>query len=155
MDEQAINEKKQTREIDGTTYEAWPVPFGVGRPALVRLVKIASPIIEGVARGRELGWGEVAGLFSALPSAFTDDDLVYFARIFGNASRYKGTDANSVEAWIPLVERNHAAHFAERYHVFLQWLVFHLEVNFTSFFVGMRGADFGLLRKMMAPSPSK
>ncbi len=133
-----LEERTQEREINGVNYSVTPLPFGVGRKTLMRLVKIISPIAAAAFRG------DNAGVFEALPLALTDDDVEYFAKIFGQQSRYL-EDGN----WKPLLPANQEMHFAGRYAEFVKWLVFSIEVNFGGFFSGKSGEGLADLLKVI------
>ncbi len=123
-----LRAQRQEEEIDGVTYEAWPVPFKVGVPLLKRLIDIVAPIGSAVTRG-----GENA-VFDVLPTAFTDKDVLAFARAFGTASRVKEGDV-----YVPLLEAKQDMHFAGAYPRFMKWLLFCVRVNFSGFSFGGSG----------------
>lgn len=145
-----LEEKAQDREIGDVVYRVWPVPFGVGRPALMRLIGIISPLAA--AYLKQTGErASVAALLEALPVALSDDDVKYFSELLGRASKYQD-GAN----WPALIPANQDTHFAGRYLEFTKWLIFAIEVNFSGFFVGMKdGAGLtDLLKTMQSPSKS-
>lgn len=123
-----LDEKKQQKEIGGVKYDMIPLGFAIGRPMLVRLIGIISPILGASAQGG-------GAVFDALPRCLSDDDIKYLAKNFGNASWYYRDDEQTA---IPLVEENQNEHFAGRYLEFVQWLTFGCEVNFKGFFVGIK-----------------
>ncbi len=123
----ALSDKSQTREIDGVLYEVTPIPWGVGLPALNRLLRLTAPVL-----GAAMTSGN-AGLFEALPAMLGDADVTYYAKILGDGSRFKNAEGNMQ----PLIDKNQAAHFDGRYEAFYKWLLFALEVNFAPFFRGM------------------
>ena len=143
-----LEEKTVEREIEGRMFRAWPMAWGIGRPALVKLMGILSPVLSGVFRGGTPGEA-TAAVFDALPSALSDADLTYFAKAFGDASHVKVGDQ-----WVPLVEQNQSTQFAADYLGFFRWLVFCAEVNFGGFFAGVMkggsGAEF--LKKIAVQS---
>ena len=122
-----ILERQQKREIDGVTYIVNPLPFGVGKTALLRFTKIAGPVLASAAG--DMGG---VGLIAAITASLTDADVTYFAKTFGDACWYVDGEKN-----VPLVEKNQADHFDGRYAAFFEWLAFNVEVNFGPFFVGM------------------
>lgn len=137
-----LMDQKQEREIGGVKYQAWPLPFGVARPALVRLIGLSKPLLAGYLRGTDKA-DKLAGFLDALQ--FTDDDLKYFSDKFGDASRFQSGDQ-----WAPLVAGVQDQHFAGRLLEYFQWLTFCIEVNFASFFVGVKsGSGVDALRTMM------
>lgn len=142
-----LRDRAIEEEIDGVAYKVWPVPFSIGRPALVRLLGILSPILAAAFRG---GTRDIAGVFEALPAALGDSDLQYFGKVFGDAAQYK----NDKGDWCPLVDKVQADHFAGRYLAFFQWIVLAVRCNYGGFFDGIRsgvgGAD--LLQMMQQKS---
>src|SRR6266850_8262074 len=116
-----LEERKQSRAIEGVTYEVTPLPFGVGQKALMRTIKVVSPILAAAFRAGVDTKDPTfyAGLFEALPSALTDEDLTWFAKVFGDASVYLENGKN-----VPLVPSNQELHFAGRYMEFFKWLIF-------------------------------
>ena len=137
-----LSTRAQERIIDGVNYRAWPVPFSVGRPLLVRAAKIAAPAFAAALKsaGEPASTGaqqaaQMSGALEAIGAYLTDTDVVKFADAFGSASSYWGEKKGGEEGWIPLVVANQDMHFAGRYSAFLQWLQFNMEVNgFADFF---------------------
>jgi hypothetical protein len=144
-----LEEKAQTREIDGRAFRAWPLPFGLGLTALVRLSGIVSPVLSSMFKGATES-ERMAGLFDALPAALSVDDVQYFARLFGDASHVKDGDN-----WVPLVEKNQAERFEGQYMAFFKWLTFCMEVNFSGFFDGVMKGGAGVDLAKMVRSTSK
>lgn len=142
-----LDSKAIEREIDGVTYKVWPIPFGVGRPVLIRLLGVLSPVLAGVFKASTKE-GMAAAVFDSLPSVLSDADLSYFSKVFGDAAQFK----NERGDWQPLVEKNQGDHFAGRYLAFFQWIVLACEVNYASFFAGIKnGASADGLLRMMTP----
>jgi hypothetical protein len=124
-----LEERTQSKEIGGILYEVTPLPFGVGQKALVRLVKLASPVLSALlAEGGNKALAGAAAI-KQLPGVLTEEDLAYFAKTFGTASKYQNDNA-----MIPLVVQNQELHFAGRYSEFFDWIAFSIEVNYGSFF---------------------
>lgn len=144
-----LEERQQTREIDGVVYRVTPLPFGTGRPALMRLLKVMAPVLSAALAEPT---NANAALLAALPTALSDDDLAWFARIFGDASQYQDGSR-----WVPLIQQNQELHFAARYEAFFRWLLFCVEVNFGGFFGGIKTASdvVDLVTLATAPSASK
>lgn len=142
-----LEDRKQSKTLDGVVYEVTPLPFGVGKTALMRLLKIASPVLSGVFK-ENTTQGMASALFGSLPEHLSDEDVSYFAGLFGPYSQYQDESGN----WIKLVTGAQDMHFSGRYMAFLQWLIFACEVNFADFFRGITaaGGGAGLLQKMAA-----
>jgi len=147
----ALEDKKQTRDIDGTTYEVTPLPFGIGRKALKRTVDVLAPLVAAAFEGE--GKAGIGKVFDALPDALSDADLDFFSETFGNASRYLDTQTGNM---VPLVKANQELHFAGEYLRFFKWLTFSLEVNFAGFFAGTAGKlDLAALMAKLKPGQEK
>jgi hypothetical protein len=142
-----LMEQRQEREIDGVMYEAWPLKFEKGRPALVKLMATWAVIMGSVTRGAAQGAGAISGVFEALPLALSDADFTYYAKLFGDASRFKAPAASegADDRWVPLLERTQNEHFQGRYSAYFQWIAFCMEVNFSNFFDGISGVLKGAL----------
>lgn len=140
-----LSAQAQEKEIDGVTYKSWPISFSKGRPALMRLLGILSPVLSSMV-GAKSKADTAAALFGALPASLSDADLAYFAKLYGDAAQYKGEDGN----WVPLIEKSQPAHFEGRYLAYFQWLAFCSEVNFAGFFTGM-----GRVAKSDAPAATE
>jgi hypothetical protein len=148
----------QERRIGDVNYRMNPVPFGIGRQLLMRLVAIVSPMIAGAMRAAQFADGgkttllspeSYAAIFDALPSALTDADVKRFAEEFGKASWFQDGDN-----MVPLLTAKQDDHFAGRYLEAVEWLAFGLEVNFAGFFAGVRSGKLGSLLKTVSPSTS-
>lgn len=145
-----IEEKREEKEIGGIKYSMVPLPFSLGRPALVRLLKVVSPIFGAVMRAGS-GGEQAAAVFESLPTALSDDDLKYFAKLFGDTSRYEKDGV-----WVPLITENQELHFAGQYLEFMQWIAFGCQCNFSGFFAGvMSKGGAASFMTMMQPSASK
>lgn len=131
LEDRAIEE-----EIDGVMYRVWPIPMKpYGTAALVRLIKIVSPVLAGMLKAgtkQEVG----AALFDALPDALSEADVDYFAKAFGDAASYM----NDKGEWAPLVDKVQAQHFAGRYWAYFKWIALAARCNYAGFFDGMRAA---------------
>ena len=154
-----LEERTQSKTIGDFTYEVTPLPFGVGRKALMRLVKIMSPVLAGAFSGQgnamsaaaatgasakaasaAASAASAAGAFGALPDAMTDADLEFFAKTFGDTTRFS-SESNPKK--LVLTSDNQELHFAGRYLEFAQWLIFCIEVNYKGFFTGMGSLNGG------------
>lgn len=141
-----LEERAVTEELDGTVYRVTPVPLGVGKPALLRLIRILSPIFAAAAKAGEKD-GRAAAIFEVLPTVLTDADEKHFEQLFGPYSEYK----NETGDWIKLVDKARELHFAGRYLAYFKWMIFAMRVNFGDFFAGIAdGAAVGGLVQMVA-----
>lgn len=129
-----LSTRAEERIIDGVNYRCWPLPFGQGRPLLVRAFKAVAPAFAAAFRGGASGEAGMAGALEAIAEHLDDSDVEKFARSFGDAASYWGEKKDG-EGWIPLVSATQNLHFAGRYDAFFQWLIFAMEVNgFARFF---------------------
>ncbi len=147
MDSEDLETQDVDREVDGVVYRLRPMPFGVGRRALMRLVKIVSPVLSSAFKAGE---GDklamIARALDALPSALSDEDLAFFAKEFGNCSWYQDGDK-----WVPLLVARQETHFAGRYLAFAQWLAENIKLNFGPFFSGVMSGKLALAPGMPTP----
>lgn len=137
--------KAQERTIGDHDYRVLPVGIDEGIPALVRLIKIASPLFGALTQA------DLPRLFEVLPTVLDDKDVLYFAELFGKVSFY----ANDGK-WVPLISRPHnhrSLHFAGDYLQFLRWIIFNIEVNFGGFFGGVtEGLNVNAMMAKMKPA---
>src|SRR5260221_238600 len=127
-----LEERAQQRELDGFTYEVTPVLMGVGRPALIRFMKLAQPVLDeliAAAKG-----DTIVALKSALRvfvERVTDEDCDYFSKTFGPSSKFliPMDQTGGEERWVVLVKAQQDMHFAGRYMQYIDWLTFCMEVN--------------------------
>lgn len=133
-----LEERKQSRQLDGVTYEVTPLPFGVGKRELIRFIKLASPVIS-AAFEKQDSRAMAASIFGVVPDVLTDEDVDHFRNTFGPYSQFQqGAE------WLKLTTAQQDLHFAGRYMSFMKWLAFCFEVNFSDFFAGIRdGAGVG------------
>jgi hypothetical protein len=129
-----LSERAQEREIDGFVYRVWPIPMKPhGTAALVRLIKLVSPMLSQILRA-DTKEERAAALFESLPQALTEADVDFFARAFGDAAQYQ----NDKGEWAPLIDKTQAQHFAGRYFAYFRWIAFCAEVNYGNFFDGIK-----------------
>ena len=125
----------QKKTIDGVTYEVTPLGFKKGRRAFTRVAKILGPVLGAAESLDSLGGRNVSAMLERLLTEVGDDDLDWFADVFGATTRF----SRDGDKWPYLNESNREALFGGNLLAFFQWLVFCLEVNFSDF--------LGLLRK--------
>lgn len=134
------------QEIEGFNYQITPLPFGRGRKALMRLIKVVSPVLssafkEGVDSDK---LRMISNALDALPKSLDDNDLTYFAKEFGDTSRF--ADGGK---WVPLLPAKQETHFAGRYLAFLRWLTACIKLNYGNFFDGVMSGSAG--SELLAP----
>lgn len=121
----------EKRVIDGVHFECTPLGFAASRKAFVRLTKIAGPAL---ASG---GGANTAEVFAVLSERVSDEDLEWFADLFGATTRF----SHDGDAWPFLKADNREVLFGGgRLGLFFQWLMFALEVNYSDFFEWLRSA---------------
>src|SRR5581483_3163331 len=141
-------ERAKTREIEGVTYTVTPVTFSIGRPAIMRLLKIVTPVVGAFYREGTQQEG-IAAILETLPGVLCDADVIYFAETFGPHSTYADGDKQ-----VPLVPKNQEQHFDGKFLEYFRWLIFCIEVNCAGFFGG--GTSGGALSALigMTKKPS-
>ena len=128
-----LEAQEQQRIIDGVTYRVWPLPFTRGRRVLQRLLKVLGPIIAagGLAESK---FEQGAAVLGALPDALSETELDFLENTFADQSHYLAPNGSE---WIALASgANRDLHFAARYHAYVAWLIFSIEVNFACLFRG-------------------
>lgn len=145
-----LDEKAQTRTIGDDVYRVHPVAFGVGRKALIKLVKIVAPMLA-AASAPGTKDDKIAALLTALPESLSEDDVEYFADVMGAASWIDHADGRQQA----LVKQNRELLFGHKYLEFFQWLGFALEVNYAPFFSGVKDALAGFIPAVETPTPKK
>lgn len=139
-----LRDKAQQRDIDGVTYEAWPLPLGLAQTILLKFLRALGAAAEALDESS-------AAQFAALAKALPDADLSFIASKFGDASAY--SEGSSL---VPLVARTQEFHFAGRFDAYLQWLLFCAEVNFAGFFdTARRKAIADAFARIGGPTPSE
>jgi hypothetical protein len=129
-----IEDRIQTKTIDGYTYEVTPCQAAVGQKALLRFLRLAAPVLTAAA-STGLSMSEAAvGVISTLATTVTDDDLAYFTKLFGPLTRFCTEGDEARDCWIRLTPDQQEMHFAARYMALFDWLRFAGEVNFGGFF---------------------
>lgn len=131
-----LESKAIEEEIDGVMYRVWPIPMKPhGTEALVRLIKVASPVLGSMLKA-DTKQAMGAALFDELPKVLSTADIDYFAKVFGDASKF----LNDKGEWAPLVDKVQAHHFAGRYWAYFKWIALAARCNYAGFFDGMRDA---------------
>ncbi len=82
----ALSDHAQTKTIGGVTYVCTPVPFGVGKRGLIKLINLIAPIFAAASRGG------VGGILQALPAILDDGEIEYFAELFGGQCTFMRED---------------------------------------------------------------
>ncbi len=117
-----LRAKAQRRDIDGVTYEVWPLQHSVAQKILLKFLRALGAAASAVD-------GSDGAQFAALAKALPDEDIAFIAAKFGDASACE-EDGKMV----PLVAMKQDMHFAGRFDAYLRWLLFAAEVNFAGFF---------------------
>lgn len=142
-------EQKSTR-IGAYSYKVTQLDAVTGRRAFTRLFKIAGPAMAQLENGmneKALG-GALTELVTRLESA----DIDYFCDTFAEVTEVSGGKYTKAS---PQLNEVFSVHFASSYLEMFQWLVFCMQVNFSSFFVGVGQLLAGLAaRKSDSTSPT-
>lgn len=142
-----IEEKKRSKEINGVVYEVAPLPFSIGKVALLKFSKIATPVIAQVLGSDGNHEAAVASAIATLPALLTEEDLNYFTTEFGKQSKYKVGDK-----MVPMTSTNIELHFAAEYGSYFKWLAFCVEVNFGGFFAELLQGSLVSVASPAAPT---
>lgn len=129
-----IEERVQQRTIDGFTYEVTPVTAAAGYKALLRFMKLASPVLSAAMDGGKTMEQAAAAALSKLATTVEEGDLLYFAKLFGPQTKFCEEGKESSDCWATLTSDAQELHFAARYMAMFDWLKFCMEVNFGGFF---------------------
>ena len=105
----------KSKEIGSHTYHVRQLGAKQGRAALTKLLNLA---------GNAFG-GNPAAFFTSL----SEQDLEYFCRVFGENTEVE----LALDRRIPLFLQQQEDHFAGQFGEMLEWLVFCVEINFSSF----------------------
>jgi hypothetical protein len=81
---------------------------------------------------------DINAIMQALPQALGSGGLRFLAGAFGDKSEYKDG-----EVWRSLATEGRKRHFAQRYDAMVNWILFAVEVNFSSFFTGLASGKIG------------
>lgn len=122
----SLEDQKQEREIAGVRYEVWPLQFSAGKKILLKIIRAVT------SAGDAVNLGQLAQVHAIL-TAMTDDDIRLIGDSFGDAARFWNG-----ENMAPLIAKNQEMHFAGKIDVFLEWVMFAIEVNYGGFFDGQR-----------------
>jgi hypothetical protein len=118
--------KRETKTIGEHEYAVTQLDAVKGRRVATRIAKILAPVVG--AGSAETG--DMAKALQALVAGMTEEDVDSLCDVF----------AASTDVQIPGEKRSpklsaiFALHFAGRYDEMVEWLLFCIEVNFSSFF---------------------
>lgn len=131
--------KTESRAIGNSVFHVRQLGTRVGRATLTRLLKTLGPAMGAFLEGRDLAKieGEPSGsamakVLAELSGSLSDEDLDYFCRTFGEATLVE-TEAGRQ---VPLTLETQELLFAGKYDELFKWLLFCLEVNYSSFLAG-------------------
>jgi hypothetical protein len=127
----------QKRAVGTANYEVTPLGALEGSRVFARLLSIAGPVVETIAKAGPKGDAAGAAVFAALTQRITPEDLTFFCEVF---ARWTTVNINGKE---PRLSDIFDEHFSGNYGDMLQWLSFCIEVNFGSFFGGSSLANVG------------
>lgn len=120
--------KTQTRRIGAYDYTVTQLDAIRGRRAFVRLTKILGPAIA--AGGTK---GDSAA-FEAFFDHLSEAEMDYFCDLFADVTAVSG---GSFDKRAPQLKDIFLTHFAGDYASMMSWLIFCVEVNFSSFFASV------------------
>ncbi len=120
--------KTEKKRIGAFTYHVTQLDASRGSKAMLRVVRLAAPVIALAEKGDE------TAAWSKLAESLTDSDFEYFCDLFTTQTIVTGGAYD--EDAEPALDGIFDEHFAANYFEMLQWLTFCFEVNFASFFAG-------------------
>lgn len=127
--------RKQTRVIDGVSFEVGLLNVATGRAVLVRLTHLVGGGLAAALKGGSLAAADVGGLVSGLLERLNTEDLAWLHEQFASVTNVTHSDGRKQ----PLGQEGVADElFAGRYLLMFQWLQFCVEVNFADFFAKAR-----------------
>lgn len=130
--------EEKSRTIDGVTFSVTQLGFREGRRAFMRLSKSIGPgmtaMLAGAASIKDVQAQGLAAGVGRLIQDVSDEDLEYFAEVFGKVTRYHTGDSSKRPV---LKDTDRESLFAGRLMLFFKWLAFAAEVNFADFFAAL------------------
>jgi hypothetical protein len=142
----------KTALIGNTRYHVTQLPSSQARKLLVRLVKMAGPILASLLEDKDLvgGTAPMVERVSALDSKtlaamlrdfadrVSESDLEYLCSTLGGCTQVEGSDGKLG----PLDLETQELHFrGGRLSELFRWLGFGLEVQYSDFFDGLKGVS--------------
>ncbi len=140
-------EQKTTR-IGAHSYKVTQLDAVVGRRVFTRLFKIAGPALAKLENG--IDEKALGAALTELVTRLEPADVDHFCDTFAEVTEVSGGKYTKAA---PQLDTVFSVHFAANYLEMFQWLAFCLQVNFSSFFVGI-GQLFGQLAAARAASSS-
>lgn len=128
---------RQTREIDGRTYEVTQLDERTARATFLRLGKLLGPSLaelsKGLATGNlgDLTIESVASALARLLYGASEEDLEYFCAVMRKTTKVQVLPG---QGFAQLSE----GMFRGQLFSLFKWLVFAFEVNYTDFLDGLR-----------------
>ncbi len=132
--------KVESKDISGHTYKVRQLVATKGRLVLLTLARIAGPAaaMAASAKNKEAVIGPV---IEAVLSNLTPEDFTSVCNTFAESTDVVIDDEKGRRE--PKLSNIFDLHFAGRYEVMLEWLVFCVEVNFSSFLAGLKSKSAG------------
>lgn len=115
---------QKTTTIGDFEYTVTQLGAKTGRAVAARLAKVLAPLTK--AESQDEGREALAELLSSINEA----DLTYLCDTFSARTSYRDLGDPSKQ---PELSQTFDVHFAGRYGAMLKWLMFCVEVNFSSF----------------------
>ncbi len=137
---------EQSKKIGTTIYTVTPFGARRGRAVLFQLTKLL-----GGAMGALAGDGGISDAVSTWSATAREEDFEAVCMALEGCTEITIDVSATLPVKQPLVAW-FDTHFVGKYDEMLAWLVFALEVNFSSFFAGSLVAGVLPLRKASAPS---
>ncbi len=132
--------KVESKDIGGHTYKVRQLVATKGRLVLLTLARIAGPAAATAATAKDKD-AVVGQVIQTVLTSLTADDFSSLCNTFAESTDVLIEDEKGRRE--PKLSNIFDLHFAGRYEVMLAWLVFCVEVNFSSFLVGLRSKPAG------------
>lgn len=142
----SVTFEQKTTRIGAHAYKVTQLDAVTGRRAFTKLFKIAGPALAKIENG--IDETSLGGALTELVTRLEPADVDYFCDVFAAVTEVSG-GRYTKEA--PQLDDVFALHFASNYLEMFQWLAFCLQVNFSSFFVGIGQ----LIAKLVADRKAK
>jgi hypothetical protein len=134
--------KIESKTIGGHEYKVRQLVATKGRLVLLTLARIIGPAAALAAGAKETGKEEAfAKVIEALLANLTPEDFTSLCNTFAESTDVVISDEKGRRE--PKLSNVFDLHFAGNYQEMIDWLVFCVEVNFASFFDGLKAKSGG------------
>ena len=133
---------QKTKTIGAHEYKVRMLPATKGRVVMLTLARVLGPAagVAATAKGGDNA-ALLEPLFKSVLQGLTADDLNAVCNIFADSTDVVIHDDKGKRE--PQLSKIFDLHFAGKYDEMLAWLIFCVEVNFGSFFDGLKTRSVG------------